>query len=46
MILGIKKLKFIKEWIQFKGNGNPYVLFFHGFFLQSRLEWCQNITAQ
>lgn len=27
MILGIKKLRFIKEWIEFKGNGNPYVLF-------------------
>ncbi len=27
MILGIKKLKFIKEWIEFKGTGNPYVLF-------------------
>lgn len=26
MILGMKKLKFIKEWIQFKGTGNPYVL--------------------
>ena len=32
MILGIKKLKFIKEWIQFKGNGNPYVLFFSRLF--------------
>ena len=27
MILGIKQLRFVKEWIQFKGNGNPYVLF-------------------
>lgn len=27
MILGIKKFKFIKDWIEFKGNGNPYVLF-------------------
>ena len=27
MILGIKKLKFLKEWIEFKGTGNPYVLF-------------------
>jgi uncharacterized membrane protein YdjX (TVP38/TMEM64 family) len=26
MILGIKQLHFIKDWIQFKGNGNPYVL--------------------
>ncbi len=26
MILGIKQLRFVKEWIQFKGNGNPYVL--------------------
>lgn len=27
MILGIKRLKFMKDWIQFKGTGNPYVLF-------------------
>lgn len=27
LILGIKQLRFVKEWIQFKGNGNPYVLF-------------------
>ncbi len=27
MILGIKQLHFIREWIEFKGNGNPYVLF-------------------
>lgn len=27
MILGIKQLHFIKDWIQFKGTGNPYVLF-------------------
>lgn len=27
MILGIKQLHFIRDWIQFKGNGNPYVLF-------------------
>ena len=27
MILGIKQLRFVREWIQFKGNGNPYVLF-------------------
>lgn len=27
MILGIKKLHFIRDWIQFKGTGNPYVLF-------------------
>lgn len=26
MILNIPRLKFIKEWIHFKGNGNPYVL--------------------
>lgn len=26
MILNIKKLRFIKDWIHFKGNGNPYVL--------------------
>lgn len=26
MILGIKQLHFIRDWIQFKGNGNPYVL--------------------
>ncbi len=28
MILNMKRMKFIREWIQFKGNGNPYVLFF------------------
>lgn len=27
MILNIKKMRFIRDWIQFKGNGNPYVLF-------------------
>lgn len=27
MILGIKQLRFIKNWIDFKGTGNPYVLF-------------------
>lgn len=27
MILGIKQLHFIRDWIQFKGTGNPYVLF-------------------
>ncbi|MGN1420314.1 MAG: TVP38/TMEM64 family protein [Eubacterium sp.] len=27
MILGIKQLHFVRDWIQFKGNGNPYVLF-------------------
>ena len=27
MILNIKKIKFIRDWIHFKGNGNPYVLF-------------------
>lgn len=26
MILNIPRLKFIKEWIHFKGTGNPYVL--------------------
>ncbi len=26
MILGIKQLHFIRDWIQFKGTGNPYVL--------------------
>ena len=26
MILSIKKLKFVRDWIHFKGNGNPYVL--------------------
>ena len=28
MILNIKKIKFIRDWIQFKGNGNPYFLAF------------------
>lgn len=27
MILGIKQLHFVRDWIQFKGTGNPYVLF-------------------
>lgn len=27
MILNIKKMRFIRDWIQFKGNGNPYILF-------------------
>lgn len=27
MILGIKQLHFIRDWIQFKGTGNPYILF-------------------
>ena len=26
MILNIKKIKFIRDWIQFNGNGNPYFL--------------------
>ena len=26
MILNIKKMHFIRDWIQFKGNGNPYFL--------------------
>lgn len=26
MILNIKKMRFIRDWLQFKGNGNPYVL--------------------
>lgn len=26
MILNIKGMRFIRDWIQFKGNGNPYVL--------------------
>ena len=26
MILNIKQMRFIRDWIQFKGNGNPYVL--------------------
>lgn len=26
MILGIKQLHFVRDWIQFKGTGNPYVL--------------------
>lgn len=26
MILNIKKMKFIRDWIHFKGNGNPYIL--------------------
>jgi uncharacterized membrane protein YdjX (TVP38/TMEM64 family) len=26
MILNIKKIKFLRDWIQFKGNGNPYFL--------------------
>ncbi len=26
IILGIKKMHFIRDWIKFKGNGNPYVL--------------------
>lgn len=25
-ILGLKKMKFLRDWIKFKGNGNPYVL--------------------
>ena len=25
-LLSIKKMHFIRDWIQFKGNGNPYVL--------------------
>ena len=28
MILNIKKMHFIRDWIQFKGNGNPYFLSF------------------
>lgn len=31
MILGLKQLHFIRDWIQFKGNGNPYVLFISRF---------------
>lgn len=27
MILNIKKIRFIRDWIHFKGTGNPYVLF-------------------
>lgn len=27
MILGLKRMHFIRDWIQFKGTGNPYVLF-------------------
>lgn len=27
MILGIKQLHFVRDWIQFKGTGNPYILF-------------------
>lgn len=27
MILGIKQLHFVRNWIQFKGTGNPYILF-------------------
>lgn len=26
MILNIKKLRFLRDWIHFKGNGNPYIL--------------------
>ena len=26
MILNIKKIRFFRDWIHFKGNGNPYVL--------------------
>lgn len=26
MILNIKKMRFIRDWIHFKGNGNPYLL--------------------
>lgn len=26
MILNIRQMRFIRDWIQFKGNGNPYVL--------------------
>ncbi|MBR3149741.1 MAG: TVP38/TMEM64 family protein [Eubacterium sp.] len=26
MILNIKKMHFLRDWIQFKGNGNPYFL--------------------
>lgn len=26
MILSIKKIRFIRDWIHFKGNGNPYLL--------------------
>ena len=26
IILGLKKMHFIRDWIKFKGNGNPYVL--------------------
>ncbi len=27
MILGIRQLHFVRDWIQFRGNGNPYILF-------------------
>ena len=27
MILNIRQMRFIRDWIRFKGNGNPYVLF-------------------
>lgn len=26
MILSIKKIRFLRDWIHFKGNGNPYLL--------------------
>ncbi len=26
MILNIKRIQFIRDWIHFKGNGNPYIL--------------------
>jgi uncharacterized membrane protein YdjX (TVP38/TMEM64 family) len=26
MILNIKRMRFIRDWIHFKGNGNPYIL--------------------
>lgn len=27
MIINIKQVRFVREWIEFKGNGNPYILF-------------------
>lgn len=27
MILNIRQMRFVRDWIQFKGNGNPYILF-------------------
>lgn len=27
MIINIKQIRFVRQWIEFKGNGNPYILF-------------------